>query len=210
MKHITIIALLVVQFSYSQTRQVDYGQFIGEKAKIVISKKYSFSRLYDYKINSQNFDSLAIKPFNTNIPENILTTKYASNLAVNKKDSIVFAINLLSKLDINIQDKRFTFIKYKIKENDKLTDSKVFIVTREDEIWQENLLNSEEINVLKSIVENSTINILYAFYNKRDSKRYPEINELKKLVKKGDLLDVEELAETLKENKLILTKYIDE
>jgi len=211
MKYIAIIILLIAQFSYSQTGQVDYSQFIGEKAKIVISKKYPFSRLYNYKINSQNFDSISVKPFNTNIPENVLTTKYASNLAVNKKDSIMFAINFLSKLDIDIQDKRFAFIKYKIKENDKLTDSKVFTAIREDKIWQENALESAEINILKSIVENSSVNILYAFYNKRDSKKYPEINKLKPLVKDANgVLNIEKLAKVIKENKSTLSKYLEE
>jgi len=209
MKYIIYIFILIYNISYSQQQKIDYTQFKGEKANITISKKYTFSKLYDYKINSQNLDSLVTKPFNKNIPERVLTTKYALKLSDNKNKKIVFAINLISNLKIDIKDKRFVFIKYKIKEEEKRSESKIIIITKENNLWKESSLVSNEITIIQSIMLNSSVSLLYKFHGSTDNKKYPEINKLKPLAKNGSVLDIQKLEKVLIENQTALKKYLD-
>lgn len=209
MKYLIITIFLTFNFVYCQNNQIDYNNFNGEKANIIISKKYSFARLYDYKLNSKDFDSLIVKLYDINISENILAKKYSEKLSFNKTDSIIFSISLNSKLDIDVHNKRYSFINFSLKENDNLTKSKVMIFVKENETWQENSVVTKELDILKRIMENSTVSMLYAFYSNSNNKNYPEISSLKKLVKNGDLLDTEKLARVLSDNRQLLSKYID-
>lgn len=209
MKYIyTIILLNISLFINSQTKAIDYKSLKGEKSKIKISKKYTFSKIYDYRINSKNLDSLLVKPFNNNLPENILTSKFENQLLQNKPDSISFSLRLFSKLSVDIKRTRYVFIKYQ-QANNMLSTNEILILKRNEDNWQEINNKSPEIQFFETIMKNSSVNVLFQFYNKKDSKRYPEVNKLKFQTKdiKGNL-DIEKLAKTLEKNRDVLSKYI--
>jgi len=208
-KIITLIIVLSFALSFAQNKKVDYSIFLGRKAKAVIAKEYKFSNLYDYKINAQKVDSLIVKPYNINIPEKALTDKYLDNLKVNKKDSIIFTVNLFSKLSIDINNKRYTFIKYRINNKELTEENQVFIAVKENNLWQEQIANTKELQLLESIMLYSSFSLLFKFFSHTDNPKYPEINKFKPLVKIYNSLEITKLEKVLRENESILKKYIE-
>ena len=160
MKYIYLFLLLLTNFfGFSQTELIDYKALSGEKSKITIPRKYTFSRLYDYKINSKKLDSIVTKPFNENIPESVITTKYENQLLENKPDSISFSLRLVSKLSVDINKIRHVFIKYQ-EVNEKELD-KIIVVNRVQNNWLELINKNIEVSLFESTIKNSSVCLLY-------------------------------------------------
>ena len=210
MRKIVYLIVLICHFSFSQNEEIDFDSFKGEKSEIIITKKFKYSRLYDYKIESENGDSLMIKQYVENIPENLLALKYNAKLEKNQPRNIVFAISLISKLEIDVNQDSFVFIKYKLKESDNLSSPKVIVLKSNNTNWKESFSDQRTVKYLKDIIENTNVRILYSFYSKRNNKRYPEINKLKPLVKDANgVIIIEKLAKVIKDNKTSLSKYLE-
>ncbi|MFL0221355.1 hypothetical protein, partial [Tenacibaculum maritimum] len=184
-------------------------------SKIKISSKYSFSNLYDYQVNSKNFDSIVTKPYRNNrLSEHLLTAKFKNKFEKNLPDAIVFSLRLISKLSIDIKDIRYEFIKFEEIDSGGFNDpktSRIFITERQNNIRNEVVNKTNEVSLFESILKTSNVNVLFQFYNERNSKKYAEINKLKPLVKdpKGNL-NIKKLAKVLEENKTLLAKYLDD
>lgn len=210
MKITTIIRIgCLLAFGYSQS-QMDFSKFKGQEGKSSFTRQYSYSNLYNYKINAFREDSIVVKSFGENIPEEILVKTYGNDLALNTKDSLQAYIILYSKLSIEVQNNIHAFIKYKLYKNGNPSDFKVIDVFNDGLIWRENTTTNKEINVLKNIMLMASVNMIFEFYNDMDNPKYPEINKLKPQVKDGAwVLNIEKLAQVLNENKSQLQKYSD-
>jgi len=209
---ITIITRIgcLLAFGYSQS-QVDFSKFKGQEGKFSFTREYSYSNLYNYKINAFKEDSIVVKSFGKNIPEEILVKTYGNDLALNTKDSLQSYIILYSKLSIEVQNNMHAFIKYKLFKDGNPSDFKVIDVFNDGLTWRENTTTNKEINILKNIMLMASVNMIFKFYNNRDNPKYPEINRLKPQVKDGaGVLNIEKLAQVLNENKSQLQKYLDE
>ncbi|WP_407281537.1 hypothetical protein [Tenacibaculum maritimum] len=200
---------------FSQKETINYKKLNGETSKIKISSKYSFSNLYDYQVNSKNFDSIVTKPYRNNrLSEHLLTAKFKNKFEKNLPDAIVFSLRLISKLSIDIKDIRYEFIKFEEIDSGGFNDpktSRIFITERQNNIRNEVVNKTNEVSLFESILKTSNVNVLFQFYNERNSKKYAEINKLKPLVKdpKGNL-NIKKLAKVLEENKTLLAKYLDD
>ncbi|WP_407265102.1 hypothetical protein R5N98_04330 [Tenacibaculum maritimum] len=202
-------------YVFSQKETINYKKLNGETSKIKISSKYSFSNLYDYQVNSKNFDSIVTKPYRNNrLSEHLLTAKFKNKFEKNLPDAIVFSLRLISKLSIDIKDIRYEFIKFEEIDSGGFNDpktSRIFITERQNNIRNEVVNKTNEVSLFESILKTSNVNVLFQFYNERNSKKYAEINKLKPLVKdpKGNL-NIKKLAKVLEENKTLLAKYLDD
>ncbi|CAA0159747.1 hypothetical protein [Tenacibaculum maritimum] len=216
MRNIFFIFLALTNlYVFSQKETINYKKLNGETSKIKISSKYSFSNLYDYQVNSKNFDSIVTKPYRNNrLSEHLLTAKFKNKFEKNLPDAIVFSLRLISKLSIDIKDIRYEFIKFEEIDSGGFNDpktSRIFITERQNNIRNEVVNKTNEVSLFESILKTSNVNVLFQFYNERNSKKYAEINKLKPLVKdpKGNL-NIKKLAKVLEENKTLLAKYLDD
>ncbi|MFL0117743.1 hypothetical protein, partial [Tenacibaculum maritimum] len=206
MRNIFFIFLALTNlYVFSQKETINYKKLNGETSKIKISSKYSFSNLYDYQVNSKNFDSIVTKPYRNNrLSEHLLTAKFKNKFEKNLPDAIVFSLRLISKLSIDIKDIRYEFIKFEEIDSGGFNDpktSRIFITERQNNIRNEVVNKTNEVSLFESILKTSNVNVLFQFYNERNSKKYAEINKLKPLVKdpKGNL-NIKKLAKVLEEN----------
>ncbi|MFL0153660.1 hypothetical protein V2687_03840 [Tenacibaculum maritimum] len=202
-------------YVFSQKETINYKKLNGETSKIKISSKYSFSNLYDYQVNYKNYDTIVTKPYRNNrLSEHLLTAKFKNKFEKNLPDAIVFSLRLISKLSIDIKDIRYEFIKFEEIDSGGFNDpktSRIFITERQNNIRNEVVNKTNEVSLFESILKTSNVNVLFQFYNERNSKKYAEINKLKPLVKdpKGNL-NIKKLAKVLEENKTLLAKYLDD
>lgn len=189
--------------------QIDYSKYEGSKGKIRFFKEYSFSNIYDYSIDSEQKDSLITKVIRGNNPEALISKKYSSKFSQSKTESTSFKIKLKTRLIVTINNTKHSLISYKSSDNNKVIITDYYL--DDDSTFKENTRSNDEINLLKSILENSNANLLFEFYNRRNNENYPEINKLKSQAKNSDgILDIKKLAKVLEENKAILSKYLDE
>ncbi|MFL0126770.1 hypothetical protein V2625_04295, partial [Tenacibaculum maritimum] len=155
------------------------------------------------------------KPYRNNrLSEHLLTAKFKNKFEKNLPDAIVFSLRLISKLSIDIKDIRYEFIKFEEIDSGGFNDpktSRIFITERQNNIRNEVVNKTNEVSLFESILKTSNVNVLFQFYNERNSKKYAEINKLKPLVKdpKGNL-NIKKLAKVLEENKTLLAKYLDD
>lgn len=209
MKYLYIIVFLIL--SQSLFSQLDYKTFEGEKGKISFNKKYSYTRIYDYKINASKEDSIISRSLSSTIPEGLLTKEYEENLFNNKPDSVVFEVIMLSKLRVDINTKRLCLIKYKTRSNNQTSESKLFQAIKEEGVWNVSTSTDNEIQLLKQIFLNTDVNMLFEFYNSGDNKDYADINTLKPQVKESNgVINIKKLANIISENKAVLQKYLKE
>ena len=203
---ISVITFLFLKsVSYAQ---LDYSKFEGIKSKITIVKEYSFVNVYDYNFNSNGKDSLLVQTLNDSSLEAAISKKYAPKFINNTKDSISFSVKLLSRLIIDVDNKRHYFVSYKASDNNVKMISN-FLNNGVDFI--ESTSSNSEIELLKTILKNSNAYLLFKFYNKRKSKNYPVVDKLKGATKNEQgFLDIKKLAQVLKDNKASLAKYLDE
>ncbi len=206
------IKIIIIFFLLSHVvfSQLDYKKFIGEKSKITFDKEYSYTNIYDYKINASKEDSIIIRKLRSSIPEGLLTDLYVKNLSNNKKDSISFEIIMSSRLLIDIKNERICFIKYKTRLNNTVSKDLIFKATEIAENWKELTDSSVEVKLLEQIVLSTNVNTLFLFYDTNDNPEYSEINKLKPLVKDvNGALNIEKLAEVIQQNKIVLSKYLE-
>ena len=208
MKNILLILLLAS--SNCLLSQLDYNSFKGEKSKISFNKEYTYSNIYDYRVNAKYEDSLMIRKYKINTPEGILSNKYSLELSENKKDSVVFEVILHSKLMVDINRERHCFIKYKTRKDNKSSDIKIVNLTKEKDTWRENTDTNNEIEKTKQVFLYTDVNMLFEFYNYFDNPNFPELNNLKPLVKESNgTLNIGKLYDVIMQNKATLNQYLE-
>ncbi|CAA0165053.1 conserved hypothetical protein [Tenacibaculum maritimum] len=205
------IIISVITFLFLKSivyAQLDYSKFEGIKSKITIVKEFSFVNVYDYNFNSSGKDSLLVQTLNDNSLEAAISKEYAPKFINNTKDSISFSVKLLSRLIIDVDNKRHYFVSYKTSDNNV---KMISIFLNNGNHFIESTSSNSEIELLKSILMNSNAYLLFQLYNERNNPNYPEINKLKPFVKdpKGNL-NIKKLAKVLEENKTLLAKYLDD
>lgn len=202
-----IIILILWLFIFNNINsQIDYSKFKGQNGKIKFLKEYSLSNIYDYGIDAiEKNDSLIKNILNDDYPEALISKKYSPEFLNNTVDSLRFYVKLRTRLIINMDNKVHYLISYStsIDKNPSVVD----YVSNEAN-WTENTTSSNELKLLISILKNSTANIIFEFYNNKNNQHYPEINKLKALTKNAKgVLNIQKLAQVLRENKAILSKY---
>jgi len=194
--------------NFSLNAQIDYSKFNGAKAKANIVKEFPFANVYDYNFNSPDKDSLLVRQLKTNTAESALSTKFANEFSLNTKDSISFSVKLVSRMIVDLNNKKHYFISYK-KSNSTSKEVIDFYVD-ENSKFITNVIASKEVDLFKSILKNSNAFMLFKFYSNSNNKKYSEINALKSQVKnEQDVLDIKKLDKVLKENKASLSKYLE-
>jgi hypothetical protein len=122
----------------------------------------------------------------------------SSNFFVQEK-SFKNYLKIKSKLSFIWNGERIILINYKT-VNDKDEKNNLIFCTNK----------SFDLSILKSIL-NLSNDSFWQFYNSENNLNYPEINNLKPLVKDADgVLNIYKLAEVIEKNKVLLSKYMDE
>lgn len=185
----------------------------------------------DFQKHSPNFSFKKIK-IKTDYLIPLFNQKYCTyfinDLSEFKEEGIkklighIKAINLSSedekteiipihKFEYSKKEKKIIFIKClkKIIPNNQEYLTNVFeLVDGNLNIYNE-LDNSD--NLIKELISISKQEIITEFSNGEDNPNHPEINKLKPLVKDANgILNIEKLAQVLKENKSALSKYLDQ
>lgn len=207
MKH--IFSAIIFLTCLSAMGQVDYSQYQGQSSSIIFSYQFPLSNLYDYSVDAVG-DSLVTQMLQSHSPEQVLVSGYQSDLLLNSGDSNVFAILLQSRLVIEIDREQHTLIKYKeVREGRKALDFKIIDLVYRGGSWVENASSSSEIDILKSIMLLSSVDLLFKLFG-TDQSSPPVINRLRPIVKneKG-YLDIDKLNSVLLENQSQLSQYLD-
>lgn len=200
-----LISLLLLSFLCHS--QVDYSKFEGIKSKISINKEFSLANIYDYKYDAKEDDSLLVKSFDVPSLESALSKKYTEKFSRNV-DSTVFSVKLITRLIVEVDNEKNYLISFKTSDNQT---KQVLNFKKENLNFKEAYNSTKEIDLLKSILQNSNAFIVFQFYNKRMDSNYPEINKLKPLTKNEQgILDIEKLENVIRENKSSLDKYLEE
>lgn len=203
------LIIILVFLSHTLFSQLDYEKFTGEKGKITFDKEYSYVNLYDYQINASKEDSLITKVLSTTIPEGLLTDIYSEELLNNAKDSITFEVVMKSRLLVDINTERICFIKYQTRSNSSTSNDKIFKAIRTENNWAELSNSTLEIQLLEQILLDTSVEMLFQFYNYNDNPEFEDINKLKPEVKdRKGVLNIKKLAEVINTNKDVLQKYL--
>ncbi len=207
------IKILLTLFLVSNAvfSQLDYKKYEGKKGKISFNKEYSYANIYDYKINASKEDSIISRKLSSSIPEGLLTDQYADKLSENKKDSISFELIMYSRLLVDINAERICLIKYKTRSNSNTSSHIIFKAKKTVGNWSNLVKSNKEIQLLEQILLDTNVDILFQFFNKKDSPKYTDINKLKPEVKdENGGLNIKKLAEIILNNKTVLQKYLKE
>lgn len=207
MKNILFILILI--FSNCLFSQLDYKSFVGEKSKISFNKEYTYTNIYDYKVNAKQEDSVLTRASSINIPEGILTDKYSSELLANETDSIVFEVILYSRLLVDINSNRNGLIKYSTRKGNEESEMRIISLINKNNEWKENTTTNKEIELLKDVFLLTDVDMLFEFFNSTNNPDFEEINKLKPLVKNPDgALNIRKLAKVLEKNRAVLSQYL--
>ncbi len=205
---LTVIMSLLLIKSYAQ---INYEDFSGKKVKVYLVREFKYSNLYDYSLNSINGDSLINAPLNFSSPERVLVDNYRNKLSQNNGDSIVFQILLKSRLIVKINNELHFIIKYKVIDNQQLGNNFQFIdIVRKDSTLYENKITSDELEIFKSILDLSSVSLLFDIFNGDDYSKIPELKKIQKSVHDSNgNLNIEKLEKILKDKQSVLKKYVD-
>nr|WP_294931180.1 hypothetical protein [uncultured Flavobacterium sp.] len=186
MKNILILVILLIsQKSISQNK-------IETKAKFL--NVFDLTNAYDY--TKEENDTLMDSKFIGKLPEKLLQSEKETS------------IKLLTKIKIVYNNEEHIYIKY-YEKTGNVSDLKIIDILSRNSTF----IKNESVNIIldpiKRIMNSVNANILFEFYNKENDISYPEINELKPLVKSSNgILDINKLADVVEKNKNILSKYI--
>ncbi|MCA6381573.1 MAG: hypothetical protein IM606_05975 [Cytophagales bacterium] len=205
------ILFLLSFISRIAVSQIDYNDFRGTQSTIIFSKQYPFANLYDYGLSSKVGDSIILKSYGYEISEEALMRKYNQIFKSNSTDTSLSKIILRSRLILDIDNERHVFIKYKLVTNGvRAINFEVVDLVNSNGLWKEAKSSNEELEAIKSVFLNATVETIYAFYNKKDDPNKPEINKLKPLVKNDlGVLDIKLMDSVIKKNRNSLTKYLE-
>ena len=198
------------QIAFNITAQeIDYSKFRGNSVSIHQSVQLDEPYIYDYEINSSNMDSVVTHVFFNNTAESKLIQQYERELAKNTIEENRYFIRLKSKLSYKYHGKLISIIKYQSVEDSLVSNLMVLQFLKKQGLWME--YKSSETKQVVNIFQQLSLDTFWQFYNKENNPKYPEINKLKPLVKDANgVLNVEKLAQVIKENKASLRKYLDE
>lgn len=205
------ILFLLSFISRIAVSQIDYNDFRGTQSTIIFSKQYPFANLYDYGLSSKVGDSIILKSYGYEISEEALMRKYNQIFKSNSTDTSLSKIILRSRLILDIDNERHVFIKYKLVTNGvRAINFEVVDLVNSNGLWKEAKSSNEELEAIKSVFLNATVETIYAFYNKKDDPNKPETNKLKPLVKNDlGVLDIKLMDSVIKKNRNSLTKYLE-
>ncbi len=206
MKIMIIVALLFL--SHSLYSQLDYEKFNGNKGKMIFSKTYGYTNLYDYRVNASEEDSIITRKLSSSIPEGLLTDLYANELSSNTKDSVSFKIIMDSRLLVDMNANRVCLIKYSTGSNNTVSEKNIFKAVKTGGNWRELNISNSEIRLLEQILLGTSVEVLFQFYNRWNDPEYPDINKMKLKVKDEEgILNIKKLAEVVTNNIAVLQKY---
>lgn len=213
--------------------QIDYSKFKGYKVKTAMKQKLNSVFFKEYGNDFlKKYKEIIIKneQLSNDTPENVLTLLYSvsskekyKNLFLSKPfkikkreleerkmiDTLPQKLRLIQRLTFNKANKKISFLKY-LKYTDSITyETNLLSLVKIKGEWKikkdDNFENvAYVIKVLKPLA-------FWEFFNRQNNKKYPEINKLKPIVQnRNGILDIEKLAQVLKDNKASLAKYLDE
>ena len=204
-KYFNLVILFVV-FCNSVCAQ-NYTKYKGAKSKVNIVKEFSFANAYDYNFDASEKDSLLVNVLNDNSLEALISKKFSNELAVNKKDSIAFSVKLVSRLIVEVDNKKHYLVSYETSDNRNRVVSNFY---NNGNDFIENTSSNNEIKLLKSILKNANAYLLFKFYNKRNDKKHALVGKLKVEAKNEQgILDIKKLTKVLEANKAQLASYFD-
>ena len=208
-KNILVYIILVLTVTYSFGQNIDYSKFKGKKIKVNQITQINKPFIYDYQVNSSNgLDSLIFNIIPNKTAERILTEN-KKNLFLKNKEKKNNFLKLKYKLIFENQGYLVSIIKYNEVKDSIISLPKSIVLIKKNNIWKE--IDSENAIIIEYVVRNIGIEAFWQFYNNEDDSRYPEINNLKPLVKDANgVLNIEKLAKVLKENKGALSKYLND
>ncbi|MDY0779354.1 hypothetical protein [Tenacibaculum sp. IB213877] len=176
---------IMVSFSLNLMGQNFEGKLVNVNFSYPI-KNVSYCSFNNYIISKQKIE-------NNNYLKD-LKEKYSDN-SLFEQDSL--SLEVLSMIKLNFQGREVAVVSYKEeKENQKLI-----------------FFSYESKKLLELFINISKLsnNSFWQFYNDIDDEKFPEINKLKPLVKDANgVLNIEKLAQVIKDNKASLRKYLDE
>jgi hypothetical protein len=205
-----LLSLLLVLCSGNIIAQNNYADLGGTKSAISLLKQYRLANLYEYRADAKTGDSVLVKAYGYEIAEEALTRKYNDILKVNTADSISSRIILKSRLVLEIDNERHTFIKHQL--NAPANDQTLIVINFvfRNGRWEENQNPTSETELIKNVFSMCKPETLFAFFNERNNPSQPEINKLKPLVKnESGVLDIKLLEGVISQNKISLAKYLE-
>lgn len=180
--------------------------------KLLHDSKYSIFNMKDttvtYIQNSGAYKSLptlkyyntyldvfdAIKYENVYIEKSIISKKFGIDSALLNADSLAIKESIVISSGLG----KVKILKF------YNTTTLIFLDERLTNI---SLINERLIKILYAL----DLEAFMSFYSSKDMKKHSEINKLKPLVKDANgVLNIEKLAEVIKQNKASLSKYLDE
>lgn len=209
-KVIGIKSIFIILLSNVIEAQIDFGQFKGEKVNASLSTYINDTFIYDYRINASKKDSIVVNVIFGSSPESVLTKVNSSVFSKVEEVKDRNYISLLSKLNFVYLGSSYCLIKYRTVVDSLESKSRIFELIKKNNIWQE-FDDKELFETKKEVLRLLPTKIFWQFYAREDNPEYLEINKLKPLVKDANgVLNIEKLAQVIKENKASLSKYLDE
>lgn len=198
---------LLVLLPFICNSQIDFTKFKGDKVNINNITQLNKPFIYDYAINSSDGkDSIIYQTSDVNKAESILA--YSNRyILVSNEDKKNF-LKLKYKFSFKTKGRLASMIKYKEARDSILSEYKVIYIIKEKGTWIES--NVENMNSIRYVILNLSLKAFWEFYNTTDNPSHPKINALKPLVKdENGVLNIEKLAEVLRDNKEELKEYLE-
>lgn len=189
MKKIFLLFLGLNLVSYSQ--KINYDLYEGEKFKAITNTNNYENCLHHF----DNIEPLILHDDNT---EEELIKNFIFNEENDKQYNGLIKSSLkLDYLLINYED---VYVRY--------IDSKnVVNVICYSKNNRNKIIGRVNYNY---IIRNLGIDLFWQFYNSDDDNDFPKINKLKPLVKDTNgVLNIDKLAKVIKDNKSLLSEYLD-
>lgn len=200
-----IFPFLFLYSLFISSQDINYSDFQGYDVKINQISKIEEAYILDYHFYpSIEIDSIAYKPFLMGSLEKSLYAKHKEVLSIDPRNTI----KLLFKITYKSGDRLQSIINFYLKTND--TEKRYLFLaekTKNDWIEIKRLTFEDFIEISKNI----SSEMFWQFYNDTNDPSFSEINKLKPLVKDANgILNIEKLAQVLKENRSTLSKYLDQ
>ncbi len=199
-----ILSIFLLTISFFAHSQINYSAMKGEKINATYSFHFAKASYYNYKINASDLkDSVYTKVSNSQVPEEMLTQKFASIFA-NKSKIIVY-----SKFTFEYNNLKYSIIKFRKFENNTLGKIDYFITEYINNSWNEISRYNNVINDFKIVISLND-NVYTYFEVSEDNPKYADIKEIKSKSTDADgTLNIGNLAKNIAENNALFSKYID-
>ncbi len=188
---------LVFFYLQSFSQDINFNAFKGNPIKVEFIKEISEQKMYMYVDSTYTGASL----------DNQLPLLLD---LIDNKNTVV----AIFRYSFSSNGESYSVLKYNIKVDDADTVPKVttILCKKQNNSWVLSDNSSfKELQIIFYVFSSITLEFYNALMNTENKLEYPEINKLKPLVKDANgVLNIEKLAEVIKENKASLSKYLDE